>query len=141
MMGANRHCVGIASIFITIVSARHDTSFCEPLPRRSDLTTFAALAVTLHVVATSCCISSTQKSLELSIGFNAETIIEGFGSGMGPAGATVGLISHMTNDILAFRPSLSCIESGRKVFGQEVLSFNSFGRNNCPIRIYHCSHH
>lgn len=116
VMGAERHGIRIASVFVSIVSTRHNTSLGEPVPRSANLASVAAHAEASHKVAAACGVSSTQKSLEFSFGFDAETVIESFSGAVSPAGTAVGLVSHMADDILAFRPGFSGIESGREVF-------------------------
>ena len=51
------HGVGITCVFVSMLTASHDTGFSKPVPWRLDLTTIAALRIAGEHVATRCGIS------------------------------------------------------------------------------------
>ena len=89
------HRVVEASAGGTVVTASNNSRFLEPAPRSADLTTIAALRLALDEVAASSSVRDGEEGGVGSISGNADTIVEGLGGSVSPAGAAVSLVAHV----------------------------------------------
>jgi len=92
VMSALLHGVVEAGASGAVVTASDDTVFLEPLPGGDDLATVAAHGLALEEIA--------------------DTIVDGLGGAMGPAGATVGLIANVVDDGVALGPLDTRVKGG-----------------------------
>lgn len=139
MMRAEGHGVRVTGSLVAEVAASDHTLFLEPFPGRSDLTAVAAHALALQKSTASSGVSGTEEGLEIAFGLNAETVVEGFGGTVGPAGSTVGLVSNVADHVLAFGPGFTGIEA----FGhrnQEVFSGFLDGLVKSPSWVHYGAH-
>jgi len=140
MVGAEGHRVGVTGVIGAVVATRDHPILLEEVPRAANLTAVATHAEAAEEIAAACGVSSTQKLCEFTISGDTEAVVERFSGAMGPARAAVGLVSHVTDHVLAFRPVFSGIKGGRELSAQEFRGFGFFGRVEGPERIHHSAH-
>jgi len=112
VMSALLHGVVEAGASGAVVTASDDTVFLEPLPGGADLATVAAHGLALEEIAAGGGVRDGEESCEVSAGGDADTIVDGLGGAMGPAGATVGLIANVVDDGVALGPLDTRVKGG-----------------------------
>lgn len=113
------HGVVIAELALAIVSTSDNTGSLEPSPGSGNLTSVTAEREALRAIAASSRISNRKERLEFSISRNAESVIKSLSGAVSPAGAAVGLVTNMVDNIATLGPGFTGIE----VLGES----NSFG--------------
>ena len=119
VMGALLHCVVVASAVGTVVSTSDDTLPLEPAPGGADLATVAAHGLALDEVAARGSVGNREEGGEVTAGGDAETIVEGLGGAVSPAGAAVGLVANVVDHGLALGPGGTGVEALGNVVGHE----------------------
>jgi len=125
VVGTERHGVRVASVGVVEVSSSHYSGALKPVPRSvfslcfgndekliigTDLSSVTSIGIAVTGSTASSGISSGQERSELAIGLDAESVIVGLGGSMGPAGSTVSLIPHVSDNAGTLGPLYSGVE-------------------------------
>ncbi len=139
VMGALGHGVVEAGASGAVVTSSDDTLVLEPVPWGTDLTTIAAEGEALNTIAAGSGVRDGEEGGEVATGGDANTIVEGLGGAVSPAGTAVGLVANVVDHGLALGPVSSSIKALGEVVSEDhggVASAASDG----PIGVDNGSH-
>jgi len=126
------HSVGVTGGLVSEISSSHNSGFFEPVPGGHDLSSIASHREAGKESTAPSGIGNGHKGS--IFGLNASSIVESFGSSVGPARSTVRLVSNMSDDGCTFGPGFISVEGGgeirSEVVGHENFGFDSVGRVN-----------
>lgn len=140
VMSALRHGVVVAELTLAKVTSGDGSGSGEPGPWGTNLTTVAAEGEAGCAIAASSGVSNGEKSLEITVGGNAHSVVESLGGTVGPAGTAVGLVTDVVDHLEAAWPVLTSIEHNWELIGSS-LPVGLFVEVNGPLRINNGSHH
>lgn len=126
---------GIVIVVVLVVTTRDHTVVLKVLPGVGGLLSVATKGETAQEAAARGDVLGGQQLLEITVGGNAQAVVEGLHGGESPARPTVGLITDMTNDTIALGKGLTCIEILRKLIGLDCTEVGGFRQTDLLLAL------